>query len=63
MGRKVEIRVSFSSDITYLSRLMRAIEKDAKRSIEWKRACIERLQGLIALFLDASTMTEGEGNE
>lgn len=51
MGRKVKIRVSLASDVTYLGRLMNAIEKDVDRPIEWRRSVVGKLKETIALLV------------
>lgn len=50
MARKVEVRASFQQDARYLSRLMEAVEKDAKLPINDKREVISKLKDVIIIF-------------
>lgn len=51
MGRDVKIRESYQSDAAYLTRLARAVQKDPKRGVPWKKSVIELLNQLAVLFL------------
>lgn len=53
MGRDVPIRLSYSADGVFLSRLKRAIEKDPKLPPEWKAEAISHVNALQILFMDA----------
>lgn len=54
MGRDVVIRVSYSQDSIYLSRLKRAIELDPRQSTDWKQRATTALDTLTVLFIQAS---------
>ena len=51
MSRRVQIRVSYSADATYLSRLLQAVERDNRLSPELKGRIIGNLQVLISLLI------------
>lgn len=54
MGRDVKIRDSYQGDAAYLTRLSRAVEKDPRRTADWKREVIEHLNSLTMMFLQDS---------
>ena len=51
MSRDVQIRDSYQNDAAFLTRLSRAIEKDPKKGLEWKREIIAHLNKVIIMML------------
>lgn len=54
MGRDVVIRVSYSQDAIFISRLKRAIELDPKQSPDWKQRATSACDTLSILLIQAS---------
>lgn len=52
MARQPKLRVSFSGDHAYLTRLASAIERDPQRTPEWKRQALVNIIALQTLFLE-----------
>lgn len=52
MGRKVQVRVHYQPDAAYLQRLMQAVEKDTRQSVEWRTDVTTLLQRIIIRFMD-----------
>lgn len=53
MGRLPKIRVSYYNDAQYMMRLMHALQLDASRPEQWRKARIKELQELAQEFLKA----------
>lgn len=59
MARKPSIRPNYQLDATYLINLSRAIEMDPKRSDEWKKKAMSKLQELVTMFMaDAAELNK-----
>lgn len=61
MGQPVRIRTSYAADITFLGRLMQAVEKDPNRSLEWKQQAITALQRAVILL--SGPLANGDAQE
>ena len=63
MGRKVNIRVNYRQDAVFLSRLSEAIQKDDKRSVEWRNQAIGYLNALGMMFLEDANKPAPENTD
>jgi hypothetical protein len=60
MARPVEIRASYDNDMSYLTRLSRAVEKDDTQTIEWKRECTHYINTIIVKFAEANNRKQAK---
>lgn len=53
MPRDVSIRIDYDADSAYMTRMMRAIEKDKARPLAWRKEIVEKLREMAVLLLQA----------
>lgn len=58
MSRPVKIRETYTDDAIVLSRIVKAVESDAKRALDWRMTVSSRLRECIALLLDADDVSK-----
>lgn len=64
MARIPKIRAHYSADAQYMLRLVHAVERDTKRSADWRKKTVEMLQTLALHLMQAPTPKEStRGNE
>lgn len=54
MGRQVQIRSSYQNDARFLMRLTEALEKDKKRTFEWRRKITGLLREATTMLINAN---------
>lgn len=52
MGRNVEVRQTYQADALYLQRLIKAIEKDPRRTNEWKKTAVLNLKSVVSMLFE-----------
>jgi len=55
MARTPKIRTSYSADAAFLMRLSQAVEKDPKRSPEWRAKIVAKLNDLATDLIQAAS--------
>lgn len=61
MPRPVKVRITYQADVTYLSRLMTAIEKDDKLTDAWKRLIKRKIGDVILLLMNVKNKESTHG--
>ncbi len=52
MPRTVSMRRNYQGDIAHLTRLAIAIEKDTRKTVQWKRKTMDAVNQVIYMLLD-----------
>lgn len=53
MARRVQVRVSYSKDAGYFTRLCEAVEQDTAKSPQWRRELLTHLKAATILMMQA----------
>lgn len=62
MPRKLKLRLSYSADTHYLTRLLSAVEMDTRHSAEWVAEVSMHLRALAILFMSEAETRVSESH-
>lgn len=60
MARKTEQRISYTSEIDKATKILRSLEAESIRPLEWKGRAIDHCKELISMLVNAPKINEPE---